>query len=236
MRTGNPALNDKAFDVRTLSGEDVMTVEGTAGKTLALLAVLLVAAAFTWSQTGAALSDAQPGVMQAEGYTAWLSDVPSGYWTYVLVGLFGGLVVAFITIFNPRVAPYTAPLYAGLEGIFLGAFSAVFEYMYPGIVIQAVGLTFGTLATLLIVYRLRIVRATENFKMGVIAATGGIFLLYLASMILSLFGIPIGFLHSTGWLGIGFSLFVVVIAALNLVLDFDFIENGAARGAPKYME
>ena len=113
----------------------------------------------------------------------------------------------------------------------------MFEYMYPGIIPQAVTITFGTLFTLLVVYRLRLIRATENFKLGVTAATGGICLVYLISFVMSLFGGGgLSMIHSTSLFGIGFSLFVVVIAALNLVMDFDFIESGVERGAPKYME
>ena len=131
----------------------------------------------------------------------------------------------------------TAPLYAGLEGLFLGGISAFFEARHPGIVMQAVTLTFGTLGALLLAYRSGLIRATENFKLGVVAATGGIAVLYLVNMGMRLFGMEgIGFIHESSWLGIAFSGFVVVIAALNLVLDFDFIESGVEHGAPKYME
>jgi uncharacterized YccA/Bax inhibitor family protein len=130
----------------------------------------------------------------------------------------------------------TAPIYAALEGLALGGISAVFESRYPGIVSQAVFLTFGTLAALLIAYRSGWIKATENFKLGVVAATGGIFFVYLISFVLSFFGVSIPLIHGSGVFGILFSLFVVVIAALNLVLDFDFIEQGAEQGAPKYME
>jgi len=123
-----------------------------------------------------------------------------------------------------------------LEGLFLGGISALMEARFPGIVLQAVGLTFGTLAALLFAYRSGLIRATENFKLGVVAATGGICLLYLANIVMGFFGHSIGFIHESGWMGIGFSAVVVVVAALNLVLDFDFIEEGAAQGAPKYME
>jgi uncharacterized YccA/Bax inhibitor family protein len=131
---------------------------------------------------------------------------------------------------------FTAPIYALLEGLFLGGISAIFEAQYPGIVIQAVSLTFGTLFCLLLAYRSGIIKVTENFKLGVAAATGGIALIYLATLVLGLFGVRMPFIHESGLIGIGFSLFVVVIAALNLVLDFDFIESGAKSGAPKYME
>jgi len=154
----------------------------------------------------------------------------------LLVGVVGGLVVAMITIFRKTAAPYTAPVYALLQGLALGGISATLEVRFPGIVIQAVALTFGTLVCLLAAYRSGLIRATENFKLGVVAATGGIFLLYLVSFVMGFFGRPIGFIHNSGTAGILFSGFVVVIAALNLVLDFDFIESGAEQGAPKYME
>src|SRR5262249_38119916 len=137
---------------------------------------------------------------------------------------------------RPRGAPFTAPIYAALEGLVLGALSALFEAMYPGIVIQAVGLSVGVLAVMLFVYGTGIIRATEKFKIGVVAATGAVGLVYLVDIVLSLFGTRLPFIHESGMVGIGFSLVVVVIAALNLILDFDFIEQGARLQAPKYME
>ena len=148
-------------------------------------------------------------------------------------GVIGGFVVAMVTVFKQTWAPYTTPLYAALEGLALGGISYLFEQSYPGIVAQAVFLTFGTLGALLFAYRSGIIRATENFKLGVFAATGGIAIVYLLSFVLGFFGIGVPLIHSSGTFGILFSLFVVVIAALNLVLDFDFIEEGAERGAPE---
>jgi uncharacterized YccA/Bax inhibitor family protein len=150
--------------------------------------------------------------------------------------MIGGLIAALVTIFKKSWAGITTPLYALFEGLVLGGLSAIFEAQFPGIVLQAVGLTFGTLFCLLLAYSTRLIRATENFKLGVVAATGAIALIYLASFVLRLFGINIPYIHDGGLIGIAFSLFVVVVAALNLVLDFDFIESGAANGAPKYME
>lgn len=220
MRTGNPALTDRVFTAEVAQAGVApvargMTLEGTATKTLLLLGVVFIVASIVWSQAMAN---------------------PQAVWGYVIVGAVGGLVAAMITIFKPTASPISAPIYAALEGIVLGAISAAFEAMYPGIVVQAVVITFGVLATLLVVYRLRLIKATENFKLGVVAATGGICLIYLISFVMSFFGSGIPFIHESGWLGIGFSLFVVVIAALNLVLDFDFIETGVQRGAPRYME
>jgi uncharacterized YccA/Bax inhibitor family protein len=140
-------------------------------------------------------------------------------------------------VFKKEWAGVTAPLYALAEGFLVGGISAIFERLYPGIVIQAVMLTFGTLAALLLAYKSGLIKATENFKLGVVAATGGIALLYIVSMVMRFaFDKPIGFIHEGSTFGILFSVFVVVIAALNLVLDFDFIENGVEKGAPKYME
>lgn len=223
MRSGNPVLGENTFlDVgsgRVVTGgqSTSMTLNGTVNKTGLMLLLLVAAAAFTWSKfTG---PDSMPQVLP------WL-----------MTGAIGGFIVALITVFKKTWAPVTAPAYAVLEGLFLGGFSAMMEMKFPGIVMQAVFLTFGTLFSLLVAYRSGLIKATENFKLGVVAATGGIFVLYLVSFVMSFFGKSIGFIHDSSWLGIGFSAFVVVIAALNLVLDFDFIENGVEQGAPKYME
>jgi uncharacterized YccA/Bax inhibitor family protein len=211
FRTSNPALKDDVF-VGIPSDSTVMTVNGTVTRTAILLALCTGAAIFTYNN-----AQAMPA--------PWL-----------IAGAIGGFITAIITIFNKRLAPITAPIYAVGEGLLLGAISALFEAQYPGIAFAAIGLTIGTLATMLFVYRTGLVRATEGFKLGVFAATGGIALFYLVAIILGLFGVPVPMLHSTGPIGIAFSLFVVVIAALNLVLDFDLIERGAASAAPKYME
>jgi uncharacterized YccA/Bax inhibitor family protein len=152
------------------------------------------------------------------------------------IGLVGGLVVAMVTIFKKEWSPITAPIYSLLEGLALGGISAMFEHRYPGIAIQAVGLTFGTLFVLLIAYHSRVIRVTEKFKLGVVAATGGIAVFYLVQFVLGFFGVRFTAINGSGLLGIGFSVVVVIVAALNLVLDFDFIESGVSAGAPKYME
>ena len=154
----------------------------------------------------------------------------------MIFGLVGGLIAAMITIFNPTKANITAPIYALLQGLAVGGISAMYESSFDGIVIQAVALTFGTLAALLLAYKSGLIKPTENFRLMLFAATGGIFVLYLVSFIMSFFGGGIGFIHSNSLMGIGFSLVVVAIAALNLVLDFDFIEQAAEQGAPKYLE
>ena len=145
-------------------------------------------------------------------------------------------MIALFTIFRPKNSPYTAPAYAAIEGVALGGITMIFEAQYPGIGIQAIGLTFGILASLLFCYKSGIIKPTENFRLMIFAGTMGIFILYLVSFIMSFFGNSIGFIHSNSLIGIGFSLVVVAIAALNLVLDFDFIEQAAEQGAPKYLE
>ena len=225
MRSGNPALKDNTFldlGSGTLVRNDggAMTLNGAVNKTAILLVLTLAGALFTWAQFSAAMAAGNPGAVMP----------------YVWGGAIGGFVVALVTVFRKEWAMYTAPLYAVLEGLFLGAVSAMFELRFPGIVMQAVGLTFGTMAALLMAYRSGLIKATENFKLGVVAATGGIAVVYLISIVMNMFGSGIPLIHESGIVGIGFSLFVVVIAAMNLVLDFDFIETGVEQGAPKYME
>ena len=217
-RSGNPALSDATFRKEGVATGKVMTLQGTVNKTGILLALLVICAFYTWNiffQTGN----------------------PAAVMPLALGGAIGGLIFALITIFKKTWAGITAPIYAGLEGLFLGGISAIFEAQYPGIVIQATGLTLGTLASLLLLYKMGIIKPTENFRLMIVSETMGIGILYLISFVMNMFGSTgIGFIHSNGLFGIGFSLFVVAIAALNLVLDFDFIEQGAEQGAPKYME
>ncbi|QIF05459.1 Bax inhibitor-1/YccA family protein [Roseimicrobium sp. ORNL1] len=215
MRTANPTLSDSTFQKVESGVTNPMTLQGTVNKTVLLLMILLVPAAYTWS---ASLAN------------------PASSGMYMGVGAIAGLILCLITVFKMTWSPITAPLYAAAQGVFLGALSAQFNTMYNGIVLQAVLLTCGVLLALLAAYSMRLIRATENFKLGVVAATGGIFLVYLATWILSFFHIQIPYIHGSGLVGIGFSAFVVVIAALNLVMDFDFIENGCEQGAPKFME
>ena len=215
-RSGNPAFRSKAFTERSsdFSTSEVMTLSGTVNKTGFYLLLCFMTASWTWNQL---YSGADVGV-------------------YLWGGLGGGFIAALVTIFKPTLAPYSAPIYALLEGFMIGGISAIFESMYPGIVIQAVGLTFGTLAALLMAYKTGLIKPTENFRLMLFAATGGIALLYLVNFIMMFFGSSIGFIHSNGLFGILFSLGVVAIAALNLVLDFDFIEEASEHGAPKYLE
>ena len=194
-----------------------MTLSGTVNKTGLYLLLCFITAAWTWNQF-------------------YATGDPASVYIYVIVGIVGGLIAALVTIFKPTTAAISAPIYALLEGFAIGGVSAVVEASYPGIVIQAVGLTFGTLAALLIAYKTGLIKPTENFRLMLFAATGGILLLYIVNIVMRFFGAEIGFIHSNGLMGIGFSLVVVAIAALNLVLDFDFIEQGAEHGAPKYLE
>jgi uncharacterized YccA/Bax inhibitor family protein len=216
MRTSNPALNERAFRGQVAIGE-AMTLQGTVNKTGLLLLFVVITAAWTWGLSH--------------------SEQPSAAVPWMLGGLIGGFIVALVTIFKKEWSPVTAPIYALLEGLVLGGISALFERSYPGVAIQAVGLTFGTLFVMLLAYKSGIIRATQGFKIGVIAATGGIAVFYLVEMVLGFFfHIQVPAINGSGFWGIAFSLFVVIIAALNLVLDFDLIETGVHLGAPKYME
>ncbi len=221
MRSSNPALSRDAFTTATLpASSGAMTISGTINRCLILLAIILCGAGWVWSSLHDPMAEAiHPSLM---GLT--------------IGGALLGLVIALITVFKAAWSPVTAPLYALCEGVFLGGTSAMMEMQFPGIAMQAVGLTFGTLVGMLVAYRAGIIRATEKFKAVVCAATLGIFVVYAASFILGIFGVNIPYIHGSGPIGIGVSLFVVAIAALNLILDFDLIEQGAKNNSPRYME
>ena len=208
-RSGNPVFGDKFNQSQGFVGSERMTLDGTVNKTGVLLGLCFIGAIISWNIPNPLL-------------------------------MFGGALVGFglamYTSFVPRNAGITAPIYAFLKGLFLGGISLVLEMQYPGIAIQAVGLTFGTLASLLFFYKSGLIKPTENYRLMIFSATFGIMILYLVNFVMSFFGTGIGFIHSNGIFGIGFSLFVVGVAALNLVLDFDFIEQGAENSLPKYME
>lgn len=215
MRSANPALTAETFrGARALGRDDLMTIGGTVNKTAISLVIVLLTASWTWNL---GLADPRVGGL-------------------LMLGVIGGFVTALVTVFKQSWAPFTTPAYAAFEGLALGGISAAFESRYPGIASQAIFLTFGTLGALLLAYHSGLVRATEKFKLGVFAATGGIALVYLVGFVMSFFGTGIPLIHGSGTVGIVFSLFVVGIAALNLVIDFDFIEQGAENGAPRYME
>nr|WP_281862676.1 Bax inhibitor-1/YccA family protein [Planomicrobium okeanokoites] len=209
-------MKKEAFEkFDTVGSGQTMTIGGTVNRTFILILLVLATFVYSWNQ---------------------FVENPGSVLPLILIGAIGGLIVALITIFVPKVSPFTAPLYALLEGLFLGAISAQYEAQYGGIVFQAVLLTIAVLFSLLLVYKSGLIKVTQNFRMGVIAATGAIFLVYLVSLIGGFFGFNVPYLHDSSPIGIAISVIIVIIAALNLVLDFDFIENAAASRVPKYFE
>lgn len=217
MRTSNPALNERAFRGQPAVFGDSMTLEGTVNKTGVLLLCAVAAAAWTWHQFA-------------------VSHSPASVMPWIMIGTIGGFIFAMVTVFKKEWAAATAPAYAVLEGLALGGISAILDLRFPGIAIQAVGLTFLTLFVLLLAYRSGMIRVTQRFRLGVVAATGAIILLYVAEFVLGFFGVHFAAINGSGSLGIIVSLVIVAVAALNLVLDFDFIESGVRAGSPKYME
>ncbi|HXB91756.1 MAG TPA: Bax inhibitor-1/YccA family protein [Puia sp.] len=219
FKSGNPALNESIFQKQIdVSGQGVMTENGTLNKFFFMSLMVMASAAFTWS-----------AFYQGKDVMPWM-----------IGGAIGGFIVALVIIFKKEWAGYLAPLYGLLEGVFLGGISAIvnaaFAKSYPGLVMQAVVLTFGVVISMFALYRFGVIKATEKFRSIVITATAGIAIFYLLAMVLRMFSIDIPFLHEGSALGIVFSLVVVAIAAMNLILDFDQIEKGVAMGAPKYME
>ena len=213
FRSGNPALNSSTFENLTNDSNKIMTLDGTVNKTALSLCILILSAYYT--------------------YTNAILD-------YIIIGFVGGFIIAMVTIYKKEWAPKTVPIYAFLEGLALGGISKIYaDSFFPGLVPQAITLTLGILFALLFAYKTKIIKATENFKLGVFAATAGIAIVYIISLLMSLFGgSGLQFLDpsNSSMMSIGISLFVVIIASLNLVLDFDFIENAVEKGAPKYME
>lgn len=215
-RTSNPALNSNTFSDQINNNSSLlldtkMTIKGTVDKTAISLVLLIASAYYTFSPNMESM---------------------------ILFGSIGGLILAIITIFKKDWAPYTVPLYAILEGLALGSISYFYNTQYEGIVLQAISLTVLILFSLLFAYRTKIIKPTENFKLGVFAATGGIVLLYFINFIMGFFGTGISLLspQNSSMMSIGISLAIIVVASLNLVIDFDFIEEGVEKGAPKYME
>lgn len=211
FRSGNPTLSESIYQQDRLSTarQGAMTIDGTVNKIGILFLLLLIGATISWYQ-------------------------PSQ--VFIWGGALGGFIVAMVTVFKKEWSPVTAPLYAILEGLFLGAISLMYANMYEGIVFNAIVLTLGIFAAMLVIYRSGLIKVTQKFRMGIIAATGGIALVYVASIVLGFFGINLSLVTGSGMFGIGFSLLVVVVASLNLVLDFDMIEEGARADAPKYFE
>jgi uncharacterized YccA/Bax inhibitor family protein len=218
-RTSNPSLNEKTFAGLPRAGVagEAMTLQGTINKSFLLLVVLLAAALWPWSQY-------------------FGSGNPAAVAPAIMIGLLGGLALGLIISFKATLAPYMSIPYAACEGLAIGGVSAVLEKRYPGIAIQAVGLTFGVMAALLLAYTMGLIRVTQRFRAIVVGATGAIMLLYLASFVLGFFHVTVPFLQGSSALSIGVSLFIVCVAALNLVLSFDLIYTGVAQSAPRYME
>jgi uncharacterized YccA/Bax inhibitor family protein len=224
-KSSNPVFGKDIFNKSSVgAGDEVMTVNGTINKTAVMLLLVVFAASFTWRKFFGAFDPANPAVM------------PSGIMGWAMVGAIGGLITALITTFSPRRSAITAPIYAVFEGLFLGAISAIFEARFPGLVMRATMLTFGVFGVMLMLYRSGAIRVSNKFRTIIIAATGGIALVYLVSFIVGMFGVNISFLYDSSPLSIGISLFVVAIAALSLILDFDMIVQGSYAGAPKFME
>jgi uncharacterized YccA/Bax inhibitor family protein len=219
FKSSNPTLNESIFQKSLqVDQTEVMTERGTLNKFGFLFILVLAASSFTWS-----------AFYQGKDVTPW-----------VIGAAIVGFILAIITSFTPKYAPYLSPAYALVQGVFLGGISALFNYAFkdkaPDIVMQAVVLTFGVAIAMFFLYRFRIIKVTEQFRMGVVMATAGIALFYLIAIVLRFFGIHMALINEGGTIGIVFSLFVVAIAALNLILNFDMIEKGVAMGAPKYME
>lgn len=216
MRSSNPTLSKKIFEKYSYdsSATGVMTVQGTVNKIALMLVLVVASATFTWGQV---LSGA-------------------GGQGLMMLGGIGGFVVALITVFNKKRSNVLAPIYAVLEGLFLGGISAFFESMYPGLVMRAIVLTFAVLFAMLFAYKTQMIKVTQKFRTGVIAATMGIAVAYFLSFILRIFGVDTTFMFGGGTMGIVISLVIVAVAALNLVLDFDFIEKGSEAQLPKYFE
>ncbi len=217
MRSSNPVMTGKIYEkAGNAATGSAMTINGTINKIGLMLVLVIAAASYTWNMV--------------------MGDDPGRAGTMAIIGGIGGFVMALVTIFSPKSSSYTAPVYAILEGMFLGAISAVINERYPGVAFQAVLLTSGTLFTMLFLYRSGRIRATPKFRRGVMMATGAVFFAYMISWLMSLFGMSMGFMHSSGPLGIVINLVIIGVAAMNLILDFDFIEKGSRMGAPKYME
>ncbi len=223
MASNNPVLRSDRFQAAA-AGDELMTVNGTIGKTAILLILLVITASWTWQRFSVAL--------EASGPAAATSAVSP----YMIGGLVAGLILALLSVFVTRWIAVTAPLYAIAEGFAIGGISAIFNLRYPGLVVTAVALTIGTLAVMLLVYRSGFIKVTDKLRMGIVAATGGIALVYLIDIVMGLFGAHMPVINSASPFGIGFSLLVVGIAAFNLLLDFDFIDRAAANGAARNME
>ncbi|WP_321348586.1 Bax inhibitor-1/YccA family protein [uncultured Draconibacterium sp.] len=222
-KSSNPVLKESTFSRGYTAQSDVMTVNGTVNKTALMLLLVVAGAVFTWNKFFDAVASNPEAGLAAVG--PWLA-----------IGGIGGFITVLVTVFRPQSSGISAPIYAVFEGLFLGGISAIFEMQYSGIVMRAVMLTLAVFMVMLFLYRSGIIKVTQKFMLGVVAATAGIALVYFVSFIAGMFGAEMSFLYGNSNLSIGISLVVVAVAALNLVLDFSFIERASESGAPKYME
>lgn len=219
FNSSNPVFGRNIFQTtaKDLNVSNTMTVKGTMGKAMLMLILVVIGASYTWKMF----------------YALQTSNAAMGW---MIGGAIGAFITALIISFSPKTAGWLSPIYAILEGLFLGAISAYFESIYQGIVVNAVGLTLAVAFLLFFIYRTGIIKVTNKLRVGIFAATGGIALFYLITWIISMFGGNVSFMMNSSLLSIGISIFIVIIAALNLLLDFDFIQQGEQAGAPKYME
>ena len=211
METSNPLLKRESAFSRGWEGTEPMTLQGVINKTGILLLLCLGSAAFAWTQ-----------------------PVLTG--PLFILGLIGGFIACLVGTFRPTASPIAAPVYAILEGFVLGAISRVVEMRFPGIVVNAMLLTFAVLGFMLMLYTTRTIRVTDRFVKGVFAATGAVCLVYFVDLVLNMFGMGVPYIHQSGAIGIGISLVIVGIAAFNLLVDFAVIENGVSNGSPRFME
>ncbi len=212
FESSNPVMNDKAFQQSAgtlVQGGETMTVSGAVNKTLILTGILLLTTVFSYANPN-----------------------PLFMWG----GAIGGFIVVLIAVFKPQYSNITAPIYAALEGLFVGGISAMYASLFNGIIFQAVSITMAILFVMLFLYKSGIIKVTKSFRTGVIMATGAVALVYVVSMVLGMFGIQVPFLHQGGMIGIGISVVIIGIASMNLLLDFDNFEKGEQYGAPAYME
>ena len=226
-KSSNPIFSRTKFNTSAYVTDQsqLMTLNGTINKTFAMLLMVIVSASITWRA-------ALPYTVTVDGISLYNPGLVS---TLMITGIIGGLIAALVTVFKKEWAGITAPIYAIFEGLFLGGLSAIVEAMFPGLVIKAVMLTFGVFFLMLLAYRMQIIKPTQKLMMGIVIATGAIALFYLVQMILNMFGVVLP-TQQNGLIGIGFSVVVVAIAALNLILDFKMVEDGVAQNAPKYFE
>jgi uncharacterized YccA/Bax inhibitor family protein len=225
-RTSNPIFGKRTYENAwaNSTSTETMTLNGAINKTALAVLFVFAAAFYTWQQYFKVFDPANPAL--ASGAVM----------KYLLIGGIGGFIVALVATFTPKWSGFTTPIYAILEGMFLGALSAMFEAQFPGLVIRAVALTFAVFLSMLFIYRQRIIRVTSGFRRGMMAALMGLMMVYLVSWIAGMFGANVSYLHGGGSFGLIFSVIVTGISAFSLMLDFDFIEQNAANRAPKYME